>query len=424
MSRFREWDEYGFPVRQADRFFFARCQMKSKLCQCLSVVCAMLALTCERAASPDLSDKDSRPEIKSAAPSSSALRVEHAKGFTIERKDDHTILTILNPWDGYSVAQKYCLVRRGAARPSSAGKLRVIETPLERIAVTTTAHLPHLDALGVVDTLVGVQDDKYVSTASVRERLSSGKIRVLGGEQDLNHELVVALRPDIIVIEQLEGENKIVQALEKLNVCPVLAGEYMETDPLGRAEWIKFFAALYEKDDAAAKVFDGIRARYERLKRAAAETPRKPTVFCNDEFKGTWWMPGGKSFFATLLKDAGATYLWEDVGGVGTLKLDFEAVLERAGGADFWLNTGESRSRADLLAKNRLYAKFAAFRDERLYNNNARSRPNGGNDFWETGIVVPDEILADLIHIFHPEIDPGHVLKWYMKLPDGGAGQK
>ena len=129
-------------------------------------------------------------------------------------------------------------------------------------------------------------------------------------------------------------------------------------------------------------------------------------------------MPGGRSYVARLLEDAGADYLWKDDTTRGTLHLDLEAVLARAAGADYWLNPGRWTSLAEGRVHDPRHALFAPFRNGGVWNNNAATC-GAGNDFFEKGASRPDWILADLIAIFHPERMPGHRFRWYRRLEEG-----
>jgi iron complex transport system substrate-binding protein len=145
---------------------------------------------------------------------------------------------------------------------------------------------------------------------------------------------------------------------------------------------------------------------------------KRPTVFRNIDHNGSWYVPGGQSFVAAFLRDAGADYLWADDRSSGGMPLGVEAVIERARNADFWLNPGICGSRKDIQAMDDRYRLFQALRTGHVYNNNAKVNERGGNDYWETGVANPHLVLQDLIHIFHPSLLPKHQLIWYRKLPE------
>jgi iron complex transport system substrate-binding protein len=197
----------------------------------------------------------------------------------------------------------------------------------------------------------------------------------------------------------------------------VLTGDLMEKTPLGRAEWVKFVALFYNAEEKAEGVFGNIVEDYQALASLVAAVEERPTVFVDAPFQGTWWLAGGGSYTARLLADAGADYLWADDESSGSLTLSFEAVLERAADADYWVNAGGYwMSKADMLATDERFGEFAAVQNDRAWSNNLYLNDFGGNYYYEGGIAHPDWILADLVAIFHPELLPDHEMMFYRQL--------
>lgn len=164
-------------------------------------------------------------------------------------------------------------------------------------------------------------------------------------------------------------------------------------------------------------LFDDIAAQYNELTAMTADLEERPTVFTNTPYDGTWYMPGGNSFVAKLLADAGADYLWSDDESTGSLYLDFETVFERAADADFWVNAGGFWfSLDDALAEDERFEQFAAFQNGNVWSNNLALNEFGGNDYWEGGVANPQLVLADLIAIFHPDLLPDHQFVYYQQL--------
>jgi iron complex transport system substrate-binding protein len=240
----------------------------------------------------------------------------------------------------------------------------------------------------------------------------------VGSGAGVNVELLLDLNPDLIMTHAVgvpphDVHPKLLEAGLKVAVNAA----YMDTTPLGRTEWMKFVAVFFNREAVAERLFRDIAAAYEHLASRTRQVRIKPTVFTHSTYQGTWFMPGGNSYQARFLKDAGATYLWADDTSTGSLRLDFEAVFERARQADFWLvNTSGWTRIQDVLAADERYANFAALQPGRVYNHNARVNAHGGNDYWETGTANPHLVLADLVRIFHPDILPDHELMWYRPL--------
>jgi iron complex transport system substrate-binding protein len=338
-------------------------------------------------------------------------------GWTIEYFNNYKLITVLNPWRNADVQFRYVLVQCGTPPPAEVGDAQVIEVPVKTIVTMSTTQLPHLNTLGLLDRLVGVDSFQYINTPAVVELIEADKLVEIGSGAEVNVELAIDLEPDLIMTYAVgspdsDSHPKLIEAGLKV----ALNSEYMETSPLGRAEWIKFTGAFFNQEAAATQAYADLAERYAAMAALTRDVSERPTVFTGAPFRGTWYMPGGKSYVAQLLADAGADYLWAEDDSVGSQQLSFEEVFERAQGADYWLNTSSWQSLADALAADERFAQFAAFQTGNVFNNNARLNPNGGNDYWETGVTNPDLVLADLIRILHPELLPDHELFFYQQL--------
>lgn len=338
-------------------------------------------------------------------------------GWTIEYFNNYKVITVLNPWRDADVQFRYVLVQCGTPPPDDVGDALVIEVPVKSVVAMSTTQLPHLSELGLLDKLVGVDSFLYINNPDVRKKIDAGELVEIGGGGQVNVEQALDLQPDLIMTygvgnPEFDAHPKLLEAGLKV----VLNSEYMETSPLGRAEWIKFTAAFFNREAKATEVYDTIARRYKEMAAKARNVPNKPTVFTGTPFRGTWFMPGGRSYVAQLLADAGATYLWADDTSTGSQPLSFEQVFERARDAEFWLNPGTWKSLADGKAEDERFTQFAAFQKGNVFNNNKRLNENGGNDYWESGVTNPHLVLADLIRIFHPDLLPDHELYFYQKL--------
>jgi iron complex transport system substrate-binding protein len=153
------------------------------------------------------------------------------------------------------------------------------------------------------------------------------------------------------------------------------------------------------------------------LKHLTDTVKYRPTVLTEIKYGDAWYVPGGNSFMAHFIKDAGGTYIWKDEDRTGSIPLSFEAVYLKAKDADHWLNLFINlNTKKDLLAYDERYAMFKAFKTGNLYNNNKIANTKGYSDYWENGMTNPDELLLDLIKIFHPNLAPDHTLKYYKKI--------
>lgn len=331
------------------------------------------------------------------------VTLSDSQGWKIEYFNNYKVITVLNPWRDADVQFSYVLVQCGTPPPADVGDAQVIEVPVQSIVAMSTTQLPHLNELGMLDRLVGVDSFQYINTPAVVELVEAGKLIEIGSGSEVNVELVIDLEPDLVMTygvgnPEFDSHPKLLEA----GLSVALNSEYMELSPLGRAEWIKFTGAFFNQEAAASEAYADLAGRYEAMAAMVRDVSERPTVFTGAPFRGTWFMPGGNSYVARYLADAGANYLWAEDESTGSQQLSFEEVFERAQGADFWLNTSSWQSLADGLAADERFALFAAFENGSVFNNNARLNANGGNDYWETGVTNPDLVLADLIRIFHP----------------------
>lgn len=341
----------------------------------------------------------------------------HAKGFTVEYHKNYKIVTIKQPWKNAKTGLQYILVQCGTPTPQGFPDSQVITIPVNSVIALSTTHLPHLAKLGLVDKLIAVSDVERVNTKEVIDKIKTGKIASVGNNTTVNVEKVIELNPELITTFGTGTSTDSYPKLLEAGLKVAINAEYLEDTPLGRSEWLKYTALFFNQEEKAQQIFSEVVNKYQSIAEAAKSVKQRPTVFLGFNFKGTWYMSAGKSYAAKYLDDAGANYLWSDNKSNGSLPLSFEAVVERAANADYWLNFSQSwKNLKDLLAEDSRYGDFKAVKDGNLFNNNARLNVNGGNDYWEGGISNPDVVLSDLIKIFHPEILPNHQLVYYRKI--------
>jgi iron complex transport system substrate-binding protein len=329
----------------------------------------------------------------------------YSKGFSIEYGPGYKLVRVLSPWPGAKRGFAYVLYRRGEPRPSGIEADGFFEIPLRRVVALSTIYVPQIVELGETDSVIGVDAAASLSSPEVRARIASGKTFETARNWTPNVELLVSLKPDAIFAYGMGNEWDQHPKLAEAGLPVVIIGDWNEAEPLARAEWIEFIAAFYDKETRAAAWFDGVAREYERIKALAAATKERPRVLVNGPFQGSWTVSGGRSYMARFLADAGAAYLWADDASTGGLVLSIEAVYERALRADFWLNPAlKVRTKADITALDPRLASIPAVAAGRVWNNTLRVSPGGGSDYFESAILNPDKVLADLVKIFHPEL--------------------
>ena len=347
-------------------------------------------------------------------------RIRYATGFTVQYREGYKLVTVTKPWPGAEEAYEYVLYPRGSrkpdCRPSGAAKPRFVETPLRRVVSYSSTYLPQILAAGGLESLVGVDNAAYVSSPEVRARLASGKAVETSRNWAPNVELLLSLAPDGIFAYGVGNEWDFHPKLEEARLPVIMDGEWNEAEPLARAEWMKFIALFYDAEAEAEARFAAVAKEYLRLKALAASSPRRPKVLVNAPFQGVWTLSGGKSYQARFIADAGADYLWADDPSSGGISLSVEAAYERGSKAEVWINPGAAKSLAELAAMDRRFAALPPLAKGEVYGNVRRLNEAGANDYFESGVMRPDLVLADLVRLFHPELGlPGEPY-YYLRL--------
>ena len=334
--------------------------------------------------------------------------IRYAEGFRLLTEGGVRVAEIVLPGQARA---RFVLVPHGQMPPAGVVGT-IVHVPVRRLVALSTTHLGLLARIGAAEAITGVAGRGWINTPAVRAGLDAGRIADVGEPGVINVEAIAAARPEVVFAEET-GETA--RKLAPLGVPVIPLAEYLEPHPLGRAEWMRFVAALTGHDAAAKTAFDSTAARYERLRDRIAATSARFKVLVNTPFQGTWWVPGGRNYLAAFLRDAGAEYPWAADTGRASLSLSLEDVLSRAQDAPVWLNVPVS-TRADLVAMDRRLALFTAYRSGQVYTHAARMSPGGGYDYFETGLVEPDVILADLVSILRPGFAPDRALVYYRKV--------
>ncbi len=330
-----------------------------------------------------------------------------AERFSIEKIGAFSKVTVLNPWQKANHSKFiYILGDDDSPLPDSLEQHTFIQTPVERVVLMSTTYITVIDSLQAMQSIVGLSGSQYVYSPVLNEMIKKGSVRDVGYDQGLNYEIIVELDPDVLFMYGVEaGVTQTVSKLEDLGIPVVMCADYLENSPLGRAEWIKFFALFYDKYELAAGIFNRIAQRYEAIKARSLEIKDAPSVFVGLPWKDTWYVPGGVSFAAQFIHDAGGSYVFNDLQTAEAEPHDLESVYSRIIAADTWLNAGVAEDLQAILSHDERFINLKAFEEGHVYNNNHRTNINGGNDYWESGIINPDKILYDLHRIFSGKED-------------------
>mgnify|MGYP000002553401 FL=1 len=331
----------------------------------------------------------------------------YATGFSLNNYDGWDVLEIYSPWPNSQKNYHYLLKHKF----DTINKLLpvfeydgIIEIPVEKIIVTSTTHIPALELLGTENTLIGFPGTQYVSSEKTRLRIDNGEVRELGNNETINTEIVLDLKPDILVGYGIGNQNKALETINNSGTSVLYNGDWVEASPLGKAEWIKFFGILYDKKKEADSIFDIIETNYMAAKTLAQNVKKRPKVLCGAMHNNVWYLPQGTSPEAQILKDANVNYLWGDTKGKGSLALNFESIFEKAQNASLWFSPSYYNSYEELMLASTHYSQFNAFKNKSIYSFANTKGATGGVLYYELGTARPDLILKDIIKISHPTL--------------------
>ena len=344
----------------------------------------------------------------------------YAEGFSIERDkaSGEVLLCVKNPWQGAEDVRYYYPIDTLA--------------PSQRIVTMSSSHAAMLDAVGCSDRIVGLSGCRFVYNSDLCKKIAEGKISEVGYDSNFDFEKIHSLRADAVLLYGVSGEAKMItNKLDELRTPYLYIGEYLENNPLGKAEWVVALAYLCGVGEQGKEFFKGVEERYNALRNQKHCSAYRPRVMLNLPYRDTWFMPPHNSYMVQLIEDAGGTYILTENGKRKTENENFstlnsqlstkstpislEEALVLAMKSDFWINLGQVASKAELCAVAPRFAEVDAVKFGRLYNNTKRTNESRGSDFWESGCVRPDLILADLVKILHYEA-PTDSLYYYKKI--------
>ncbi|MGB3586043.1 MAG: ABC transporter substrate-binding protein [Tunicatimonas sp.] len=358
--------------------------------------------------SPEQSSSLSQPD--------STLQVESAQGFTIDYFAHQKVVSLA----GVDDTLRYLLVPDDETVPPNLKSEvdQIIRTPVQRIITQSTTHLAFLKMLGSTEVVIGVDNAAYIYDSLFGNKVASGHIQEVGSGNTLSSEQVIALEPDLITISHMPGSDlSTYQKFIDLNIPVLPVAEWTESTPLGKAEWLKLFAVLLNQEEIAETKFNHTEEAYTSLVQLTQSVADKPSVIVGTPFQGTWYVPGAKSYRNALLQDAGADWAFSQDSTAVSFPVDFERMYDLGLQADIWLDPGQPLNKQEVLGIDPRFADFLSFQSEKVYNSNRRlNASGGGNDYYESGVVYPQRILADLIKALHPGLLPHHRFYYYQQL--------
>lgn len=298
----------------------------------------------------------------------------YASHFLVLKSGDTTILEVKNPWQGATnVSFEYKFTKN-----------------TKKFVTMSSSHGAFLEAIGEQRRIVAVSGANFLTSPYLKE------LPDVGYDNNMNFELAVALAPDIVTIYEISGENSTTtQKLQALGLKTVYIADYLEQNPLAKAEWIVAFGAMCGKIDEAKNIFTNVEAKYNSLKDSISANGRgkRPKVMLNSPYRDVWYMPGDSSYIVQLIDDAGGQYVASGRADNQSQAVSIEVAYTMLQKADIWLNpAAHIRNLEQLKSENPLLKTITT----PVFTNNARSNDSGGSDFWESGTIHPEIILKDL----------------------------
>lgn len=340
--------------------------------------------------------------------------IKYAKGFEVKKYDDYTTVSVRDPWDSTRVLQTYILVDKNERLPENLPTGTLVKIPLERVVTYSTIHCSSLNELSSIDIIKGVCEPQYIKLDVIQNRVANGSIENLGMASKPDVEKIIMLSPEAIFATPIQGWTY--GSIEKTGIPILETIDYTESHPLGRAEWIRFYSLFIGKEQLADSLFAITEKNYLDIKEAVAKTATRPSVLTDIRYQGKWNMPGGRSFMANMLADAGASYPWANNSSTTYMPLSFETVLDVAGNADVWIikyNSNVDMTYESLAKEYKSYSYFDAFKKKNIYGCNTSY-----STYYEDLPIHPDYILKDMAYVFHPELFPDYTPKYYKKIGD------
>lgn len=370
------------------------------------------------------------------------LQMKYAELLTIVKHNDgaYTEAIIENPWKKGTTLHKYILVPKGNEGDETVARLKddirenatlqmgshcdIVRTPLESNVVFTAPHCQLMYELGCKNAITGVCDKDYINIPDIKERvkLSDGKASTsdadkviidCGSSMQPDIERIIALKPEGLLISPFENSGGYGK-LDKLHIPIIETADYMETSPLGRAEWMKFYGLLFKSEERSDSLFSSIEKEYLALKAEAAKLPQGLSILTERKMGSVWYVPGGKSTMGILLKDANAKYIFADDTHSGSLAYGPERILSKGTQIDVWAFKyfgGKALSKSDLLAEYEGYKALKTFNQNSIYQVDTSTQP-----YFELTSFHPEIFLREFIILAHPKATQFGKLRFYQHL--------
>ncbi len=341
--------------------------------------------------------------------------MKYATMLSMKDYDGYTTAEFQNPWDSTRVLHRYVLVPKDAELPANLPEGDIIRTPLTHMLVYVSVHSSLFNELGALDAIGSVGDSKYMYIDKLQESIRSGKVIECGESKAIDIEHIIDVSPDAVIISAMEDNSSYAKLLN-VGIPVIECADYMETGPLERAEWMRFYGALVGKRDVADSIFACVEREYNSLKDKVKDLPNKPTVLDGKKLNSSWYVAGIKSTVGQLITDAGGEYVFADETSNGSVPYSPETVLDRGIDADVWMlkyYKDEKLTLKDVENDWFGYSKLKAFKEKRIYAVNLSK-----TDFYMVTPFHPEVLLREYVSFFHPEVMEDNYKTLYYEIID------
>lgn len=328
--------------------------------------------------------------------------IKYSENLSIRQFADHYKIIVSQP--AKNDTAKFVYLASSNEVNQNSDQVQLINVPIESVVCLSTSHLPAFNLLDHADKIVGFPGTQWIYNSNLQANVHNGLLQDVGQKNGLNIEQIIELQPALIMAYSMGGNMSQLQPLQQAGIPVILNSDYLETSPLGRAEWIKLTGILCGQYQQADSIFSRIESAYVELRDLAGTAEKQPTVFTGLMYGDAWYVPAGESYAAKFITDAGGDYLWSAAKGTGSMQLSFETVLDRAKDASYWIGVASFSNYEELRNSNQKYRLFEAFQQESIYSYTKRVNESGANDYLESAYLRPDLVLADYIKMLHPQL--------------------
>lgn len=308
--------------------------------------------------------------------------------------------------DNITISSRVNYIENSGNLTLTSGKFKNVipskNLPFKKAMLLNSSLIGFLSELNLENKITGVSSPEYIFSEKIHQLINEKKILNIGNEQKYDIEKILSNKPDVIFTNYVPNFANTYEVLKNNGIELIFLDDFMEQNPLEKSKYLLLFGKLFGKEKEAEKAYQNIEDNYKKIQILSKNSKSNSLVLCNEMYGSQWFLPGGNSFVAKLINDAGGNYILKDNKESTSVPLSFEEVFIKSKQADFWINISPHKNKKELLTMNANYSKMDVFNSGELYMINNREKDQA-NDYFESGVVRCDVLLRDYFKIFHPE---------------------